>query len=105
MDGFEFTRVMKKMFPNAKIILMTAFILMKEEFELNRLDIQADDVIVKPFAVSHLLITIIRLLNMRAADCRSDSIFYLITIRMTDQRERFSSMNGKGDKQHSHSKT
>ena len=69
MDGSEFARVMKKMFPKAKIILMTALMLMKEEFEKNKLDVPADDIIVKPFAVSQLVITIIRLLTMRAADC------------------------------------
>ena len=41
MDGFEFARIMRKMFPEAKIILMTAFMLMKEEFEKNKLDVPA----------------------------------------------------------------
>jgi two-component system response regulator YesN len=68
MDGFEFARIMKKEYPKTKIILMTAFILMKEEFEENKLDIPADDIIVKPFAISQLQITISRLLDMGAAD-------------------------------------
>ena len=68
MDGFEFARIMKKQYPKTKIILMTAFTLMKEEFEQNKLDIPADDIIVKPFAMSQLQITISRLLNMGAAD-------------------------------------
>lgn len=68
MDGFEFARIMKKQYPTTKIILMTAFTLMKEEFEQNKLDIPADDIIVKPFAMSQLQITITRLLNTGAAD-------------------------------------
>lgn len=80
IDGFEFARIMKKQYPKTKIILNPAFMLMKEEFEKNKMGIPADDIIVKPFAISQLQVTISRLLNIRTADARA-----YITIRILQQ--------------------
>jgi CheY-like chemotaxis protein len=74
MDGFEFIRVMKRKFPRTKRILMTAFMLMKEEFERKRLDIPADDIIVKPFAMTQLHITVNSLFDTSLSNADHDDV-------------------------------
>jgi response regulator RpfG family c-di-GMP phosphodiesterase len=55
MSRFEVARKIKKLNPDVKVVLITAFEINKSEFEKVMPDLKIDNFIAKPFHVSELV--------------------------------------------------
>jgi CheY-like chemotaxis protein len=67
MTGFEFVRQVRKIMPNTKVILMTAFEINKSEFDIVFPSIYVNALLRKPFMTLQLCAFIHKQLEVTAA--------------------------------------
>jgi YesN/AraC family two-component response regulator len=67
MSGFEVVRRLRELLPNARVVLMSSFVIHKEEFRKVLPSLDVDEFLMKPFTKDELVAAVKSVMRKSAA--------------------------------------